>query len=110
MKHTCYSVLLAAALLIPGLLQSATAQQAPTAWQIRKCQIYRSAWKDLPKLVDTTSFTQGFNALNDEFMASNCLAHTKICPANEAEIKAANLLTIASMNGGTASSFPPFRC
>ena len=60
--------------------------------------------------MDVSTLTQQFITLNKEFMASNCLAHTKICPENKAEIDAANLLTVASMNGGTASSFLPFRC
>lgn len=110
MRYEGYSLLMAVALMAVLPLQNTTAEEAPTPWQIKKCKIYREAWKDLPKLMDTTAFTQGFNDLNEAFIASKCLGNTKICPTNEAKIKAANLLTIASMNGGTASSFPPFRC
>lgn len=82
----------------------------PTPWQLRKCQIYTDAWNDLPKLLDTSSFRQQFRTQNEKFMASACLDRISVCPQGDVEIEAANLLTIAVMNGGTASSFLPFRC
>jgi hypothetical protein len=82
----------------------------PTPWQIKKCQIYTDAWNDLPTLLDTGSFRQQFRTQNETFIASGCLARIAVCPERDVEIEAANLLTIAAMNGGTASTFLPFRC
>lgn len=103
--------LLITALLAPSLFPtSATSKEAPSAWQIRKCQIYKAAWSDLPILMDTSLLSLQFTTLNETFISSGCLAHIGICPQSKGEIAAANILTIAAMNGGTASSFVPFRC
>lgn len=104
-------LLMAAVLASPFWPQGAVAEGSlPTPWQIKKCQIYRTAWNDLPMLLDTSSFSHRFRAQNESFIASGCLDRISVCPVGDAEMEAANLLTIAAMNGGTASTFLPFRC
>lgn len=110
MKRACSSLCVLAAFTAAFWSHPPTASATPSDWQVKKCQIYRSAWNDLPSVMDTTRFTASFKALNETFMAAGCLDHTAICPQNPAEIQAANILTIAAMNGGTASTFLPFRC
>jgi hypothetical protein len=107
----CKGLLSAVAIASSLFPQIAVAENPlPTPWQIRKCQIYKAAWEDLPMLMSTGSFSPQFKTLNETFIESGCLAHIAICPQGQQEIDAANLLTIAAMNGGTASTFLPFRC
>lgn len=97
-----------ASLLVPELASAQHSQ--PTPWQIRKCQIYTSAWNDLPTLLGIEGLSHQFKTLNEKFISSGCLARIAICPQGNQEVEPANFLTIAAMNGGTASTFLPFRC
>jgi hypothetical protein len=53
---------------------------------------------------------QEFRERHDAFLASGCTARADVCPRSAEEFEVANMLTIAAMNAGTASTFLPFAC
>ncbi|MDO1582527.1 hypothetical protein [Rhizobium oryzicola] len=88
----------------------AIAEESPTAWQIKKCQIYQDAWKKARSHFPFEAVSQEFIQSNEAFIASGCLASIAVCPQTPVDFKLANALTVAAMKGGTASSFLPFKC
>jgi hypothetical protein len=58
----------------------------------------------------TVGLGPAFIELHDAFIASGCTGASDVCPRSDREIEIANILTIAAINAGTASTFPPFAC
>lgn len=80
------------------------------AMAIQKVSDLQIAWGDLRMPLGTGSFRNRFKKLNETIIASGCPARIAIRPQAQQEIDAANVLTTAVMNGGTASTFLSFRC
>jgi hypothetical protein len=93
----------------PTVAQSVRNSQ-PSAWQVKKCQIYHHAWSRLLEEWGHKRFSAEFVDKNRIFIENACLIDVDVCPNSPMEIEAANVLTIATMNAGAASSFSPFRC
>ena|SRR5215211_2723123 len=87
--------------------------QEPDArtWTQEKCARYLSAWVNL---LSRRGGTQGlrpeFVASHEAFLASGCTSRAEVCPQSGPELDVANMLVIAAMNAGAASTFPPFAC
>src|SRR5918912_1437654 len=92
-----------------GLLLIATslaAQEPDTrSWTQEKCARYTSAWVDLlARRGDTRGLGPEFVAGHEAFIASGCTARGDVCPRTGPELEVANMLVIAAMNAGTAST------
>lgn len=102
--------MLAASLLL-AVGASAVAQDArPESWPDVKCVRYRKATADALARLTTRGLGQGFLADHDAFLASNCTNRAGVCPRTEEELRLANVLVMAGMNAGLASTFFPFSC
>jgi hypothetical protein len=106
---------LAAALplaLAPALPRAtAAAEDAAVArWRAEKCARYAAAWPEALALVGRDRPGEAFLAAHAAFLASGCRTGREICPRSAAERELADLMTVAAMNAGAASTFPPFRC
>lgn len=100
-------------LLVVATLSAApaVAEDAATArWRAEKCHRYATAWREALSLAGVSGVSPGFLAAHQAFIASGCRAPRDICPRSDAERHLADMMTIAAMNAGTASTFPPFRC
>lgn len=95
--------------LLPLLVLLAMPAQAQTP-QDAKCARYASAWAEAQTRVGRAGLADSFVAGQDAFIASNCRARPGICPRSPQELAMADILTIAAMNAGLASSFLPFAC
>ena len=76
----------------------------------QKCEIYNNSWQSILSKSNRLSMSQSFINDNDKFIASDCLDYSGVCPRNDYDIRIANMLTIAAMNNGMASTFLPFKC
>jgi hypothetical protein len=102
--------LLGALLAATFLMTVAGRGDAPrTEWQITKCRVYSEALERL-KEAGWEELSASFLEENAAFVQKGCVARIAVCPRTRADLDAANILTIASMNAGTASSFLPFDC
>lgn len=83
--------------------------EAPT-WTQEKCARYKAAWMNLLARRGTQGLGPDFLASHEAFLASGCTAKAEVCPRSGPELDVANILVIAAMNAGTASTFLPFAC
>lgn len=102
------AALAALALCLAGL--PAAGQSAPKSWAETKCERYRAAWGEALKRRGTKGIGADFVARHEAFLASGCTTSPDVCPRSAEELDLANVLTIAAMNAGTASTFLPFAC
>ncbi len=75
-----------------------------------KCERYKQAWSEALVRGYARGIGSVFRAQHEAFLASGCLGAHDVCPRSEAEMNLANVMTVAAMNAGTASTFPPFGC
>ena len=101
-------VAIATALLL--LATPAPAQDRQETWQREKCAAYAAAWTEAQRRFGTAGLGRDFTEGHAVFLASGCRAGRDICPRSPEELAMADHLTVAAMNSGTASTFPPFRC
>ncbi len=94
-------------LLLLALIASPAAAQTP---QDAKCARYASAWTEAQSRFGQAGLSAEFRAGQNAFIASDCRARPGICPRSPQELAMADILTIAAMNAGMASSFLPFAC
>jgi hypothetical protein len=98
------------------LLTMATGSRAQTqarpapSWQEVKCTRYAEAWSEATVRLGRQGLGEEFVSRHAAFIASGCRRGRDVCPRSEAELAMADLMTVAAMNGGMASSFPPFAC
>lgn len=85
-------------------------EPAPPSWSDVKCARYKKAWSELLARRGTQGLGPDFLARHDAFLNSNCTRQADVCPRSAEELDVANMMVIAAMNGGTASTFPPFAC
>jgi hypothetical protein len=94
-----------------GQISSAGAQESGSqSWTEQKCARYRRAWTDVQARRGVQGIGQEFLGKHEAFLASGCTAKVDVCPRSPEELDLANLLTVAAMNAGTASTFLPFAC
>lgn len=75
-----------------------------------KCLIYNNAFDAVLAKNKHGSLSETFIAESIAFIKSGCVEYSFVCPRNQADLDAANQLTVATMNRGLASTFVPFKC
>jgi hypothetical protein len=92
-------------------ISPAVAQDArPKTWPEVKCERYGKAWSEALARRGTKGLGQDFIERHEAFLASGCTARADVCPRSSEELDMANIMVVAAMNAGTASTFPPFAC
>jgi hypothetical protein len=103
-----------AALLATSITSGASpvAAQEPRSqsWPEVKCARYKNAWTEALARRGTRGLGQEFLDRHEAFVASGCTARADVCPRSTEELDLANIMVVAAMNAGTASTFPPFSC
>ena len=90
---------------------SHAAQDAPPKpWPEVKCERYSKAWSEALARRGTRGLSQEFMERHEAFLASGCTTKADVCPRSGEELDMANMMVVAAMNAGTASTFPPFAC
>ena len=107
-RMLCLAILVACTL--PGAQARDVAGGGGRSWRETKCERYRQAWAEVKRRFGTEGLGPAFMARHDAFIASGCTADADVCPRSDREIEIANVLTVAAMNAGTASTFLPFSC
>lgn len=82
----------------------------PESWPDVKCARYRKATADALARLTTRGLGRDFLDGHEAFLASNCMDRAGVCPRTEEELRLANVLVMAGMNAGMASTFFPFSC
>ena len=113
--RTCFAAsILAACLWACAFGQAAAAPEPQTRqakpWREVKCERYGQAWAEVKRRFGVVGLGPAFIERHDAFLASGCTADADVCPHSDREIEIANILTVAAMNAGTASTFLPFAC
>ena len=97
------------AVTFPGM--SHAAQDAPPKpWPEVKCERYSKAWSEALARRGTQGLGPAFLERHEAFLASGCTTRADVCPRSSEELDLANMMVVAAMNAGTASTFPPFAC
>jgi hypothetical protein len=97
--------------LCAGGSSHAIAQQGqPPSWPEVKCSRYTKAWSDALARRGTQGLGREFLDRHEAFLASGCTTRADVCPRSTEELELANMMVVAAMNAGTASTFPPFAC
>ena len=99
-------VLLALCLAVPA---AGAQTPQPTEWQTTKCRVYAEALERLTR-DGIEGLSASFLDENAAFIGGGCMQRMPVCPRTPADLEAANILTIATMNAGAASTFLPFNC
>lgn len=104
-------IALAAMLVCYGIAPALAQQGAPPKdWREVKCERYRAAWTEALARRGTKGLGREFIDNHEAFLASGCTTQGNVCPRSEEELALANIMVVAAMNAGTASTFPPFAC
>ncbi len=94
-----------------GGLSSALAQNTPPKpWPEVKCERYGKAWAEALVRRGQQGLSREFIERHEGFLASGCTTRADVCPRSAEELDMANMMVVAAMNAGTASTFPPFAC
>ena len=101
---------LAAACLAAGAGPAPAEEARPLSWPQEKCRRYAIAWSDLLARRGRRDLSPDFLESHGRFLASGCAEGRNVCPRSGGELEIANMLTVAAMNAGTASTFLPFAC
>jgi hypothetical protein len=75
-----------------------------------KCARYKTAWNEALVRRGTRGLGQDFLERHEAFLSSGCTTKGDVCPRSTEELELANIMVVAAMNAGTASTFPPFAC
>lgn len=103
-------IFLALALHLIPALPAAAQGSASRSWNEVKCDRYRASWAEALARFGRAGLGEEFLRRHEAFIASGCRARGDACPASPQELVMADVMTIAAMNAGTASSFVPFVC
>ncbi len=90
----------------PAIAQGSQMQ----SWPEVKCARYGKAWSEALAHRGMKGLSQDFIERHDAFLASGCTHKGDVCPRSAEELELANMMVVAAMNAGTASTFPPFSC
>ena len=93
-----------------GASQAFAQQVQPQSWPEVKCARYTKAWSDALARRGTQGLGQDFLDRQEAFLTSGCTTKGDVCPRSAEELELANMMIVAAMNAGTASTFPPFAC
>jgi hypothetical protein len=104
------AVLALAAVLPADKSRAQSGYSAEKPWREIKCDRYRQAWSTSLIRFGRDGLSLEFVTRHEAFLASGCDAPRDVCPRSERELALANAMIIQAMNGGTASTFPPFAC
>jgi hypothetical protein len=99
-----------AVLLAQTCLTTVMAQQPKPTWAETKCIRYTAAWGDLERQRGLAGLGTEFLSRHKSFIDGGCRVSTNVCPRTDAELEVADMMAIAALNGGMASTFPPFSC
>ncbi len=105
---TTLAVLIAA--LAGAVIGASSALAQEPSWVEVKCTRYKKAWDEALARTKAKGLGQEFLHRHEAFLASGCTAKGDVCPRSEEELALANMMVVAAMNAGTASTFPPFAC
>ncbi len=92
------------------LIGSVSAVAQEPSWVEVKCSRYRNAWDEALARTKGKGLGQEFLDRHESFLASGCRTKADVCPRSAEEMALANMMVVAAMNAGTASTFPPFAC
>jgi hypothetical protein len=95
--------------MLLGLAVPAAAQGPTRGWTAEKCSRYAQSWSEALARFGREGLSDAFLARHDAFLASGCRTRD-LCPRSPQELAMADIMTVAAMNAGTASSFVPFIC
>ncbi|MBM1174447.1 hypothetical protein [Microvirga arabica] len=99
------------AAIFAGSVSHAVAQTTPPkSWPEVKCERYGKAWTEALTRRGRKGLSPEFVERHEAFLASGCTTKADVCPRSEEELSMANIMVVAAMNAGTASTFPPFAC
>jgi hypothetical protein len=104
------ALVLFVALMLGQHLDPAVAQQRGPTWTETKCLRYKAAWGELVKQRGLAGLGQEFLNRHQAFIDTGCRASTHVCPRTDGELEVADMMVVAALNGGMASTFPPFSC
>ena len=114
MGHPMLSTAAGAAMMVlslAGFVSPVSAQQGEApSWSEVKCERYKKAWSTAIARRGTRGIGPEFIERHEAFLASGCSTQADVCPRSAEELDLANIMVIAAMNAGTASTFPPFAC
>lgn len=97
--------------LIVGIGLPVQAQEdSERSWKQEKCVRYTDAWQKALTLFDRDKMSADFARAHQAFIDSECDHENRVCPVSDYDLEVANAMVVASMNAGTASTFPPFTC
>ncbi len=82
----------------------------PKSWPEVKCERYGKAWTEALLRRGRHGLSPEFVERHEAFLASGCTTRADVCPHSTEELDMANVMVVAAMNAGTASTFPPFAC
>jgi hypothetical protein len=102
------AVLLAAT--FAGVSDAAAQTIPPKSWPEVKCERYGKAWTEALVRRGRRGLSPEFVERHEAFLASGCTTRADVCPRSTEELDMANIMVVAAMNAGTASTFPPFAC
>lgn len=83
---------------------------AGKSWSEQKCERYGKAWTETLARRGSRGLSAGFLADHAAFLAAGCTEAGNVCPRSTEEFEIANIMVLAAMNAGMASTFPPFAC
>jgi hypothetical protein len=80
------------------------------SWSEQKCERYGKAWTQALARRGSKGLSERFLSDHAAFLAGGCEAGGNVCPRSAEEFDLANIMVVAAMNAGMASTFPPFAC
>ncbi|WP_026480609.1 hypothetical protein [Ahrensia sp. 13_GOM-1096m] len=95
---------------ISPLISPPLAHGQALSWKQEKCVRYSDAWDKAITLYDKDKMSADFVAEHERFIKAKCDHDIRVCPVSDYDLEVANAMVVASMNAGTASTFPPFTC
>ena len=110
MSRLLKSISIAALFVVTCVSQGSAQDQQSQTWPEVKCARYKTAWSEALARRGTTGLGREFLDRHEAFLASGCTAQANVCPRSAEELDLANMMVVAAMNAGTASTFPPFAC
>ncbi|QRM30053.1 hypothetical protein [Microvirga sp. VF16] len=110
MRRLLTSVIAIATLLASSVAPTMAQTPQSQSWPEVKCARYKKAWSDALAHRGTKGLGQEFLDRHEAFIASGCTTQGDVCPRSAEELDLANMMVVAAMNAGTASTFPPFAC
>lgn len=93
-----------------GVSHAVAQTTPPKSWPEVKCERYGKAWAEALTRRGRQGLSPEFVERHEAFLASGCTARADVCPRSTEELDMANIMVVAAMNAGTASTFPPFAC